>query len=47
MLRDRRGTTAIEYALIASGISIFLLGAINTLGGKIVTTFYDRIGSLF
>jgi Flp pilus assembly pilin Flp len=47
MLRDRRGTTAIEYALIASGISIFILGAIGTLGGQIMTTFYEKIGGLF
>lgn len=47
MLGDARGTTAIEYALIASGISIFILGAISTLGSKIVTTFYDKITTLF
>lgn len=47
MLGDARGTTAIEYALIASGISIFILGAISTLGAKIMTTFYDKITTLF
>ena len=47
MLGDARGTTAIEYALIASGVSIFILGALATLGSKIMTTFYDKIATLF
>lgn len=47
MLGDARGTTAVEYAMIASGISIFILGAITTLGSKIMTTFYDKIATLF
>jgi Flp pilus assembly pilin Flp len=44
---DTGGSTAIEYALIAGGISIFILGAINTLGANIMTVFYDKIGALF
>lgn len=47
LFTDTRGATAIEYALIASGISIFILGALTTLGAKIVSTFYDGIASLF
>jgi pilus assembly protein Flp/PilA len=35
-LRDRRGATAIEYAIIASGIAAVLVGVISTLGGKVV-----------
>ena len=31
-LRDTRGATSIEYALIASGISIVILGAVNAMG---------------
>jgi pilus assembly protein Flp/PilA len=30
--RDESGATAIEYALIASGISIVIITAVNTLG---------------
>ncbi len=37
LLRDRRGATAIEYALIAGGIAAVLVGAIATLGGKVET----------
>ena len=45
--RDERGATAIEYALIASGVSIAILGAVNTLGTSIMTTFYDGLSNLF
>ena len=30
--RDESGATAIEYALIASGISVVIVTAVNTLG---------------
>lgn len=41
------GSTAIEYALIASGISIAILGATTTLGSEIMTVFYDKLSNLF
>ena len=44
---DKHGTTAIEYALLASGVSIFILTGISALGGSIMTVFYDRITALF
>ncbi|HVV61763.1 MAG TPA: Flp family type IVb pilin [Pseudolabrys sp.] len=31
-LRDTRGATSIEYALIASGISIVILATVNAMG---------------
>jgi pilus assembly protein Flp/PilA len=34
-LNAQDGATSIEYALIASGISIAILGAVNTLGGNV------------
>jgi pilus assembly protein Flp/PilA len=34
-LRDERGATAIEYALIASGISIAIAGTVAVLGGNL------------
>ncbi len=37
--KDRRGVTAIEYALIASLIAIVLIGALGTLGSDIVSSF--------
>ena len=44
---DERGATAIEYALIASSVSIFILTGVSALGGSIMTVFYDKITSLF
>jgi pilus assembly protein Flp/PilA len=34
-LRDQRGATAIEYAIIAAGVAAVLVGTIATLGGKV------------
>jgi len=45
--RDTRGTTAIEYALIASGISIAILGGVTAVGGQIMVVFYDKLANLF
>jgi len=33
--RDERGTTAIEYALIATGIAAVIITAVNLLGGTV------------
>ena len=40
---DRSGATAIEYALIAAGLSIVILGAVNALGIT-VTAKYTSVG---
>jgi pilus assembly protein Flp/PilA len=34
-LRDESGSTAIEYTLIAAGIAIAILTALNALGGSL------------
>ena len=39
LLRDQRGATAIEYALIASLISISILTAATTIGTKLNVIF--------
>lgn len=39
LLADRRGTTAIEYALIASLISMGILTAATTMGTTLTATF--------
>ncbi|MFN3656095.1 MAG: Flp family type IVb pilin [Pseudolabrys sp.] len=46
-LRAQEGTTAIEYALIASGVSIAVLTAVTTLGSNMKTIFYDRLANMF
>ena len=38
-LRDESGATAIEYGLIAAGISVAIISVVNTLGGTVKTTF--------
>lgn len=38
-LKNESGATAIEYGLIAAGISIAIIGVVNTLGSKLKTTF--------
>ena len=35
LLRDRSGATAIEYAMIASVISIAAIGAMISVGGQV------------
>ena len=38
-VKDESGATAIEYALIASGIGIAIIAAVNSLGTAISTKF--------
>ena len=38
-LRDESGATAIEYALIAAGIGIAIITAVNALGTEISSKF--------
>lgn len=38
-LRDQSGATAIEYGLIAAGISVAIITVVNTLGTQLQTTF--------
>jgi len=45
-LRDETGATAIEYGLIAAGISIAIIAAVNGLGTKLNTKFSSINSSL-
>ena len=42
---DDRGATAIEYALIASGISLAIMSTIWTLGDSVKANLYDNCSS--
>lgn len=42
VLRDKRGVAAIEYALVASLISLAAIGGYSTLGSK-VHSYFDSI----
>lgn len=43
-LNDESGATAIEYGLIAAGIAVVIILAVQTVGTNLTTTF-EAIGS--
>jgi Flp pilus assembly pilin Flp len=42
-LADQQASTAIEYALIASGISIAIVSAVWTLGASVRDNLFQRV----
>lgn len=44
-MSDESGATAIEYAMIASGVAVAIAGTVWSLGTKIRTTLYDKISA--
>jgi pilus assembly protein Flp/PilA len=38
-LKDESAATAIEYGLIAAGISVAIIAVVQGVGGSLVTTF--------
>jgi pilus assembly protein Flp/PilA len=45
-LADQEAATAIEYAMIASGISIVIAAVVVTIGDQIKTNLYQKIANL-
>jgi pilus assembly protein Flp/PilA len=45
-LADESGATSIEYGLIAAGISLAIISAVNGLGAKLNTKFASINSSL-
>ena len=45
-LRDESGATAVEYGLVAAGISVAIIAVVNTLGGQLQNTFSNVSGQL-
>ena len=45
-VKDESGATAIEYGLIAAGISVAIIAVVNSLGGQLKTTFSNVSSSL-
>jgi pilus assembly protein Flp/PilA len=45
-MNDESGATAIEYGLIAAGISLAIIAAVNGLGTNLNTKFTDINSSL-
>ena len=42
LIRDERAATSIEYAMIAAGIAVAIVAAVNTLGVS-VKGLYDSV----
>ena len=42
---DQSGATAIEYGLIAAGISVAIITTVYSLGSQVKTALWDKIGS--
>ena len=38
-VKDESGATAIEYGLIAAGIAVAIIAAVNTVGSSLITKF--------
>ena len=47
MLRDERAATAIEYALIAAGVSVAIAATVYSLGTSVRDNFYQKISDAF
>jgi pilus assembly protein Flp/PilA len=45
-VRDDAGATAIEYGLIAAGIAVAIITAVNTVGTNLTTTFNNVASNL-
>jgi pilus assembly protein Flp/PilA len=45
LVHDESGATAIEYALIASGIAVAIIAAVNSLGTTINELFFVKIAA--
>jgi pilus assembly protein Flp/PilA len=45
--RDQRAATAIEYALIAAGISVAIISAVFGTGSNLKENWYDKIAAIF
>jgi len=44
-LNNEDAATAIEYGLIAAGISVAIIGAVNTVGVQLNTVLYNKIST--
>ena len=38
-IKDETGATAIEYGLIAAGISVVIIASVNAIGSRLNSTF--------
>jgi pilus assembly protein Flp/PilA len=43
---DEKGTTAMEYAIIAAGIAVVIVVAVNLVGTNLLP-YYERVAAAF
>ncbi|RST30243.1 Flp family type IVb pilin [Sphingomonas ginkgonis] len=46
LIKNNKGATAIEYGLIAALIAVAAIGAMQSIGGKLSTTFNNVSNNL-
>lgn len=46
-LRDDKGATAIEYAMIAAGVGAAIASTVWTLGAEVRANLYDKLTLMF
>lgn len=44
--KDERGATAIEYAMIAAGISVVVITAVDLLGQNVKSMLFDKLAAV-
>ncbi|HSM95563.1 MAG TPA: Flp family type IVb pilin [Rhizomicrobium sp.] len=42
---DESGATAIEYAMMAAGIAVVIVTAVDTLGQNVKSAFFDKLST--
>jgi len=47
IVRCSKGATAIEYAMVASGVGLAVAATVMNLGSQLKSTFYERLLGLF
>ncbi|HTQ13945.1 MAG TPA: Flp family type IVb pilin [Rhizomicrobium sp.] len=45
-MSDIRGATAIEYAMIAGFLSVFIVTAVDLLGANVKSEFFDKLADV-
>jgi len=45
-ITNESGATAIEYGLIAAGIAVVIIGAVNLVGSSLIATFTSTAGAI-
>ena len=47
LIKDQRGATAIEYAMIAAGIGVTIASTVWGVGSSLKESWYDKLANLF